>query len=57
MKIEDYVAELEAVSDPVLVADIADWSTETKLYVYLHNIQLSYMTMFLEKLEELGEQE
>lgn len=51
MKIEEYVFQLEAISDPELVAQIADWSLETKLYVYLHNIQLSYMTTFMEKLD------
>jgi len=51
MKIEDYVNRLEAISDPELVADIADWSMETKLYMYLHNIQLRYMMIYLEKLD------
>ena len=51
MKIEEYVNRLEAISDPELVADIADWSTETKLYMYLHNIQLRYMMIYLEKLD------
>lgn len=51
MKIEEYVNKLEAISDPALVLDIADWSTETKLYMYLHHIQLSYMTIYLEKLD------
>jgi len=52
MKIEEYVNKLEAISDPELVADIADWSTETKLYMYLHHMQLSYMMMYLEKLND-----
>ncbi len=51
MKIEEYVAKLEVISDPSLVEDIKDWSTETKLYMYLHNIQLSYMQIYLEKLD------
>lgn len=51
MKIEEYVFQLEAISDPELVAQIAEWPLETKLYVYLHNIQLSYMTTFMEKLD------
>ena len=51
MKIEEYVNKLEAISDPALVLDIADWSTETKLYMYLHHIQLSSMTIYLEKLD------
>ena len=52
MKIEEYVNKLEAISDPELVVDIADWSTETKLYMYLHALQLSYMQIFLEKLDD-----
>ncbi len=51
MKIEEYVSQLEAISDPELVQQIAEWPMETKLYMYLHNIQLSYMTIFLEKLD------
>ena len=52
MKIEEYVSNLEGLVDPDLVVDIADWSTETKLYMYLHNIQLTYMTIYLEKLDD-----
>lgn len=52
MKIEDYVSQLEAISDPELVEQIAEWPLETKLYMYLHNIQLTYMTIFLEKLND-----
>lgn len=43
MNMEEYVASLESQVDPTLVEDIKDWATETKLYMYLHNIQLGYM--------------
>jgi hypothetical protein len=52
MKIEEYVSQLESISDPELVSQIAEWPLETKLYMYLHNIQLTYMTIFLEKLND-----
>lgn len=48
---EEYVSQLESISDPELVSQITEWPLETKLYMYLHNIQLSYMTIFLEKLD------
>ena len=51
MKIEEYVSQLESISDPELVTQIAEWPLETKLYMYLHNIQLSYMMQFMEKLD------
>ena len=51
MKIEEYVSQLESISDPELVSQIAEWPLETKLYMYLHHIQLSYMTIYLEKLD------
>ena len=51
MKIEEYVSQLESISNPELVSQIAEWPLETKLYMYLHNIQLSYMMIYLEKLD------
>jgi hypothetical protein len=46
MTLEDYVDLLEMQANPGLVEKIKDWPVDTKLYVYLHNIQLTYMTEF-----------
>ena len=43
---EEYVLELEKQVDPALVEKMRDWSAETKLYIYIHNIQLAYMAEF-----------
>lgn len=53
MNLEQYVASLEQQVDPTLVADIKDWPVETKLYMYLHNIQLAYMAEFKQRLISL----
>jgi hypothetical protein len=44
MTLEDYVELLEMQANPALVEKIKDWPVDTKLYVYLHNIQLAHMT-------------
>lgn len=46
MEMNDYVKELEAQVDPTFVEKIKDWPVETKLYMYLHNIQLAMMKEF-----------
>jgi hypothetical protein len=46
MTLEDYVDLLEMQANPGLVEKIKDWPVDTKLYVYLHNIQLTHMTEF-----------
>ena len=43
MKVSEFVDLLEASADPVLVEAISDWSTENKLYMYLHNKQLTVL--------------
>ena len=48
MEMNEYVKELEAQVDPVFVEKIKDWPVETKLYMYLHNIQLAMMKEFKE---------
>ena len=46
MNLEQYVKSLEPQVDPELVRQIQEWSDDTKLYMYLHNIQLAYMAEF-----------
>lgn len=53
MNMQEYVAELEKVCPADVVEDIKDWPVETKLYMYLHSIQISYMHAFMEKIEKL----
>ena len=53
MKLEEYVKSLESSVDPSLVKSIKDWSDDTKLYMYLHNIQLAYMAEFKQMLLEM----
>jgi hypothetical protein len=48
MEMNEYVKELEAQVDPIFVEKIKDWPVETKLYMYLHNIQLAMMKEFKE---------
>jgi hypothetical protein len=46
MQMNEYVKELENQVDPTFVEKIKDWPVETKLYMYLHNIQLAMMKEF-----------
>ena len=46
LTLEQYVDTLEAKVDPQLVAQFEYFPLETKLYLYLHNIQLDAMTEF-----------
>lgn len=43
---DEYVKELETQVDPTFVEKVKDWPVETKLYMYLHNIQLAMMKEF-----------
>lgn len=54
MTLDEYVSELAFAVDPRLVEETKDWSTENKMYVYLHNIQLSFMSLYMDRL--IGEQ-
>ena len=49
---EEYVYELEKQVDPDLLEKFRDWPTETKLYMYLHHIQLAHMARFEHMLKE-----
>jgi hypothetical protein len=46
MTVEEYVEELEGYLEPHLIEKFSDWSTDTKLYMYLHHIQLRHMEEF-----------
>jgi len=52
MTLEEYVAELTFAVDARLVEETKDWSTENKMYMYLHNIQLSFMSLYMDRLLE-----
>lgn len=53
---EEYIQKLEHQVDPSLVTAFRDWPAESKLYMYIHNIQLAHMARFERMLKEhLGE--
>lgn len=56
VKLEDYLAELEQQVDPAFVSKIASWSPDTKLYMYLHHIQLAHMSEFKQALATMAMQ-
>ena len=49
---EEYIYELEKQVDPDLLQKFRDWPTETKLYMYIHHIQLAHMARFEHMLKE-----
>ena len=49
---EEYVYELEKQVESDLLQKFRDWPTETKLYMYLHHIQLAHMARFEHMLKE-----
>ena len=51
MEVAEFVSLLEESADPALVDAISDWSVENKLYMYLHNKQLTMMEEFKRLLE------
>ena len=51
MTLEQFVSMLEKDADPALVDAIKYWPTDTKLYMYLHNKQLTMMDDFKKTLE------
>jgi hypothetical protein len=52
MTLDEFVAILEDNADPALVDAIKYWPTDTKLYMYLHNKQLTMMEEFKRLLEQ-----
>lgn len=53
MTLDEYVQLLETQVDPEFVEQVKDWTADTKLYVYLHNIQLAHMAEYKKLLSEL----
>ena len=53
MTIEEYVSELESQLDPAVVEKFKDWPVDTKLYMYIHHLQLAYMTEFKQLIMEM----
>ena len=51
MTLDQFVSMLEKDADPALVDAIKYWPTDTKLYMYLHNKQLTMMDDFKKTLE------
>lgn len=49
---DEYVHELEQQVVPDLVEKFSDWPTETKLYMYIHHIQLAHMAKFEQLLKQ-----
>jgi hypothetical protein len=49
---DEYLRELASQVDPDLVEKFRDWPDETKLYMYLHHIQLAHMARFEHMLKE-----
>jgi hypothetical protein len=54
MTLDEYVLSLEKDVDIKLVECIKDWPNDTKLYMYLHNIQLDKMMKFEKLLLEMN---
>lgn len=55
MTVDEYVKSLEPHVDAQLVYSIEDWPVDTKLYMYLHNIQLAYMAEYRSIAEKILE--
>lgn len=53
MTLEDYVDFLEMQVNLVFVEKVKSWPADTKLYVYLHTIQLAHMAEFKQLLQEI----
>ena len=49
---EEYIQELASQVDPALVEKFRDWPDETRMYMYIHNIQLAHMARFEQLLKE-----
>jgi len=49
---QEYLKEMEQIVNPAIVERFKDWPTETKLYMYLHHIQIDMMGKFTELLSK-----
>jgi hypothetical protein len=50
MTVEEYVKELEVQLEADVIEKFKDWPVDTKLYMYLHHIQLQYMADYMDTL-------
>ena len=50
MTVEEYVSELEVQLDSDVIEKFKDWPVDTKLYMYLHHIQLQFMADYMDDL-------
>lgn len=48
----DYLKELEVLVSPATVERFKYWPIETKLYMYLHHIQIETMNKYMELLSK-----
>ena len=46
MTLDEYVESLQPQVDPEFVEQVKHWPVDTKLYVYLHHIQLAHMAEY-----------
>jgi hypothetical protein len=46
MTVDEYVKELEVQLEADVIEKFKDWPVDTKLYMYLHHIQLRHMDEF-----------
>ena len=53
MNIEEYVVELEEQVPAWVVSTFGSWPVETRLYMYLHHLQLARMDEFKQSLSDL----
>ena len=52
MSIEEYVDQLEQQVPAWVVGTFGSWPVETRLYMYLHHLQLARMDEFVQLLKE-----
>ena len=52
MSIEEYVEQLEQQVPSWVVSTFESWPVETRLYMYLHHLQLARMDEFVRQLKE-----
>jgi len=52
MTIDEYIERIQDMVSPELREETKDWSSQDRLYVYLHTIQLSFMQQYMEMLDE-----
>jgi hypothetical protein len=52
MSIEEYVDQLEEQVPAWVVTTFGSWPVETRLYMYLHHLQLARMDEFVQLLKE-----